>query len=85
MWKYQPQGPLNTFFMENENERLNIFSICFFYLKAQSFRLIMENNFFQMAASVQFLNTLSIVCSYISSMVSRIFSFKVSIVSDLSA
>ena len=30
---------------------LNIFSIFFFYLKVQSFRLIMENNFIQMAAS----------------------------------
>ena len=30
---------------------LNIFSNFFFYLKAQSFRLIMESNFIQMAAS----------------------------------
>ena len=50
----------------------------------------MENNFIQMAAStgyamaytiVQFLNTLSIVCSCISPMTSRILSFKASIVS----
>ena len=30
---------------------LNIFSNFFFYLKVQSFRLTMENNFIQMAAS----------------------------------
>ena len=30
---------------------MNIFSNFFFYLKVQSFRLIMENIFFQMAAS----------------------------------
>ena len=30
---------------------LNIFSNFFFYLKIQFFRLIMENNFFQLAAS----------------------------------
>ena len=30
---------------------LNIFSNFFFYLKVQSFRLIMENNFIQMAVS----------------------------------
>ena len=29
-----------------------MFSNVFFYLKVQSFRLIMENNFIQMAASV---------------------------------
>ena len=53
----------------------------------------MENNFIQMAAlaghavatqSIQFLSTLSIVCSCISSMASRILSFKASIVSGLS-
>ena len=31
---------------------LNIFSNFFFYLKVQSFRLIMENNFIQMGASI---------------------------------
>ena len=30
---------------------MNIFSNIFFYLKVQFFRLIMENNFIQMAAS----------------------------------
>ena len=30
---------------------LNIFSNFFFYLKVESFQLIMENNFIQMAAS----------------------------------
>ena len=34
-----------------EIKLLNIFSNFFFYLKVQSFRLIMENNFIQMAAS----------------------------------
>ena len=67
---------------------------CFFYLKVQSFRLVMENNFIQMAASAgmqyptrsfQFLSTLSIVRSCISPMASRILSFKALIVSELSA
>ena len=56
--------------------------ISFFYLKVQFFRLIMENNFIRMAASaghadpirsVQFLSTLSIVCSCISPMPARIY------------
>ena len=73
---------------------LNTFSNFLFYLKLQSFRLIMENNFIQMAASAfhavvyrsfQFLKTLSIVCSCISSMGSRILSFKASIAYGLSA
>ena len=34
-----------------EKNLLNIFSNFFFYLKVQSFRLIMENNFIQMAVS----------------------------------
>ena len=42
--------PFFFFFFENALKPLNIFSNLFFHLKAQSFRLIMENNFFQMAA-----------------------------------
>ena len=39
------QGPPNIFFLENALEKLlNSFSNFFFYLKVQSFRLIMENN-----------------------------------------
>ena len=47
------QGPPNTFFLENafKKKLLNIFSNSFLYLKVQSFQLIMENNFIQMAAS----------------------------------
>ena len=42
----------NNLFLENALQKLqNIFSNFFFYLKVQSFRLIMENNFIQMAAS----------------------------------
>ena len=37
--------------MLSKNKLLNIFSNLFFYLKVQFFRLIMENNFIQMAAS----------------------------------
>ena len=48
-------GKSNTgsfFFFENALKKLrNIFANFFFYLKVQSFRLIMENNFIQMAAS----------------------------------
>ena len=46
------QGPPNNFFFWKMfwKKLLNIFSNFFFYLKAQSFRLIMENNFIQMAA-----------------------------------
>ena len=43
-----------TFFfwkMLEKKKRLNIFSNFFFYLKVQSFRLTMENNFIQMAVS----------------------------------
>ena len=40
------------FFLENALKKLlNIFSNFLFYLKKQSFRLIMANNFIQMAAS----------------------------------
>ena len=47
------QGPPNTFFFGKcfKRKLLNIFSNFFFYLKVQSFRLIMENNSTQMAAS----------------------------------
>ena len=49
---YFVQGPPNTFFLKNALKKLqNIFSNFFFYLKVQSFRLIMENNFIQTAAS----------------------------------
>ena len=58
---------ITFFFLENALKKpLNIFSKLFFYLKVQSFRLIVENNFSQMAASaaqVVFLSTLSIVRS----------------------
>ena len=42
-----------TFLFEKyfKKKLLNIFSNFFFYLKVQSFRLIIENNFMQMAAS----------------------------------
>ena len=46
-------GPPNTFFLENalKKKLLNIFSNSFFYMKVQSFPLIMENSFIQMVAS----------------------------------
>ena len=40
-----------TFFEKCLKKMLDIFSNLFFYLKVQSFRLIIENNFIQMAAS----------------------------------
>ena len=45
--------PYNFFFFEKwlKKKLLTIFSNFFFYLKVQSFRLIMENNSIQMAAS----------------------------------
>ena len=48
------QGPPDTFIFGKcfKKKLLNIFSNFVFYLKLQSFRLIMENNFIQMAASV---------------------------------
>ena len=56
MYPVNIQGPPNTFlFFENalKKKLLNIFSNLFFYLKVlvQSFRLVMKNNFIQMAAS----------------------------------
>ena len=46
------QGPPNTFFWKMLLKKLlNIFPNFFFYLKVHSFRLIMENDFIQMAAS----------------------------------
>ena len=50
------QDPPNNFFLENALKKLlKTFNIqiknFFFYLKVQSFRLIMENNFMQMAYS----------------------------------
>ena len=72
-----------------------IFSqISLFYLKVQSFRIIMENNFIEMANSaghveptwsIQFLSTLSIVCSCILLMALRILSSKYWIMSGWSA
>ena len=46
-------GPPNTFFLENALKKTNEYFLkfIFFYLKVQSFRLIMENNFIPMAAS----------------------------------
>ena len=43
----------SNFVLENalKKKPLNIFSNFLFYLKVQSFRLIMENNFIQTAAS----------------------------------
>ena len=48
----QLKGPPNTFFLENALKKIYwIFSqISFFYLKVQSSRLIMENNFIQTTA-----------------------------------
>ena len=88
------KGPPNTYFLENALKKTTEYFLKFsFYLKVQSFRLIMENNFIQMAAltdhavahTIQFLSTLSIVCSCILPMASRIVFFKASIVSGLSA
>ena len=46
------QGSPNAFFLENGLKKLlNIISNIFFYLKVQSFRSKMENNFIQMASS----------------------------------
>ena len=47
------QDPPNTSFFWKmlKKKLLNIFTNFFFYLKVQSFRLIMENNFIPMAAS----------------------------------
>ena len=72
-----------------------IFSNSFFYLKAESLRLIMENNFIQMAASADHAGSYTIgpifkhiiycVQHSISPLASRILSFKASVVSGLSA
>ena len=50
---FKLQGPTNTFLFGKcfKKKQLNIFSNFFFYLKVQSFLLIMENNFIQKAAS----------------------------------
>ena len=61
--------PNNFFFGKCfKKQLLNIFSNFYFYLKVQSFRLIMETNFIQMTASAW------IVCSCISPMATRILS-----------
>ena len=61
------------FFLENALKKTTEYFLKFlFYLKVQSFRLIMENNFIQMAASAghavacnaQFLSTLSNMCRF---------------------
>ena len=45
--------PPNTFFLENALKKTTEYFFKFlFYLKVQYFRLIMENNFIQMAGSV---------------------------------
>ena len=54
LWLYTDikGSPNNFFFLENSLKKLlNIFLNFFFYLKIQSFRLIMDNNFIQMAAA----------------------------------
>ena len=45
------QGPPNNFFFALNKKLPNIFSNFFPYLKVQSFRLIMGNNFIQMDVS----------------------------------
>ena len=46
------QGPPNTFYFNALEKKVrNIFLNFFFYLQVQSLRLIMENNFIQMAVS----------------------------------
>ena len=46
------KGSAKYFFLGNAKKKiLNILSNFFFYLKVQFFRLIMENNFIQMAVS----------------------------------
>ena len=76
------QGPPNTFFRKMLKKNYWIFSqISFFYLKVQSFQLIMENNFIQMAASAGHVVAYTIgsifkhMCSCISPMASQILSF----------
>ena len=63
---------------------LNIFSNFIFYLKVQSFRLIMENNFIQIAASAghAVAYTICVIFKHIIDCVQL--SFKASIVSALS-
>ena len=58
------QDPQNTsLFGKCFKKLVNIFSNFFFYLKVQSWRLIMENNFIQMAASAD--HTVSTIFKYI--------------------
>ena len=90
--KYLYTGSAKSLFLENAYKKLlNIFSNFFLYLKVQSFRLIMEYNFIQMAAyavayTIGPIFKHIIVCvSCISPITSRILSFKASIVSGLSA
>ena len=64
---------------------LNIFSNFFFYLKGQSFRLVMENNFIQMAGMIGPLFKHIIDCLQLNFTNGFILSFKASIVSGLSA
>ena len=52
-WYVYTGSAKKKFFLENSLKKnpLNILSNSFFYLKVQSFRLIKENNFIQMAPS----------------------------------
>ena len=75
------------FFQDNSlKKRLNIFSNLFFYLKLQSFRLIIANNFIQMVASAGHAVAYMIAAFFqhiIECVVSQILSFKESIVCQL--
>ena len=85
------KGPPNTFFLENALKKLlNIFSKFFFYLKVQFFRLLMENNFLQIAVlaghAVAYTTGAIIDCEqlYFTNGFTKL-SFKASIVSGLRA
>ena len=74
------------FFLENTLKKTTKYFLkfLFFYLKGQSFRLIMAGHVVAYKIG-PILNTLSILCSCISPMASRILSFKASIASGLLA
>ena len=91
-------GSTKYLFLENALKKTTKYFLkfLFFYLKVQSFRLIMENNFIKTAASAGDAVAYTIgpifkhiiqssVCSCISPMASQILCFKASIVSGLSA
>ena len=85
------KGPPSTFFLENALKKTTKYFLKFlFYLKVQSFRLIMENNFIQIAplASHAVAYTIDPIFKHINDCVqlaSRILSVKASIVSGFSA